>query len=74
MRIAIIGAGNVGGALAAQWHQAGHTVVAGSRDANSPKVQKTLTIEPGIATTGIAEAIRPADVVLIAPLPRSFSH
>ena len=70
MKIAIIGAGNVGGALAARWHQAGHAVVVGSRDATSPTVHKTLTIEPGIATTGIAGPIRPADVVLIATPPQ----
>ena len=40
MTIAIIGAGNVGGALAIQWQKAGHRIIIGARDPASPKTQK----------------------------------
>lgn len=69
MKIAIIGAGNVGGALATQWQKAGHTVVIGARDANSPKVQKIAGAAPSITTLGIAEAVAQSEVVLIATPP-----
>jgi 8-hydroxy-5-deazaflavin:NADPH oxidoreductase len=69
MKIAIIGAGNVGGALAVQWQNAGHSVVIGTRDAGSPKVQKVLATNPHIAVKSVADAANQADVVLIATPP-----
>ncbi len=69
MNIAIIGAGNVGGALATQWYKAGHTVVIGTRDSQSPKVQKVLASTPGISVAGIQEAIHLSDTVLISTPP-----
>ena len=41
MKIAIIGSGNVGGALAQQWIKAGHHVMIGAKFA---KVKKDYTI------------------------------
>ncbi|HQQ78595.1 MAG TPA: NAD(P)-binding domain-containing protein, partial [Thermoanaerobaculia bacterium] len=35
MKIAILGAGNVGGALGTGWARKGHTVVFGTRDAGA---------------------------------------
>lgn len=69
MNIAIIGAGNVGGALAAQWHKAGHQVIIGTRDSQSPKVRKVLEAAPGMAVTSIEEAVRQSEVVLISTPP-----
>ncbi len=42
MRIGILGAGNVGGALARVWTGKGHEVVFGVPDARSERTQKTI--------------------------------
>jgi predicted dinucleotide-binding enzyme len=54
MRIAVIGAGNIGGTLGGKWEQAGHDVVYGVRHPDGPD-QAT----PGQAVVG-------ADVVVLA--------
>lgn len=72
MNIAIIGAGNVGGALAAQWHKAGHQVIIGTRDSQSPKVQKVLEVTPDITVASIEEAVHASDVVLISTPPTAI--
>ena len=41
MKIAIIGAGNVGGTLALGWAKAGHEITIGAKDPNSNKVKKS---------------------------------
>lgn len=67
MNIAIIGAGNVGGALGRSWARAGHTIHYGVRD---PQAAKTTEL---LAATGVnaravapAEAARAAEVVALA--------
>jgi len=70
MKIAIIGAGNVGGALAAQWQKAGHTITIGARDADSPKIQKIRAELPTAAVAAIREAAQAADVILVATPPQ----
>ena len=57
MRIAIIGAGNVGGGLGKAFADVGHDVVFGVRDPDSTKTQAAL------AEIGEAEARQPADAV-----------
>lgn len=58
MKIAIIGAGHVGRALAEGWSLAGHEVVLGARDPS--KAQTDLRVEtPGDAVTG-------AEVIVLA--------
>ena len=42
MKIAIIGAGNVGGALGANWARKGHDIIFGARDPKSEKTQALL--------------------------------
>ncbi len=42
MKLAILGAGNVGGALGKGWAKKGHTVVFGVRAAADPKVTALL--------------------------------
>lgn len=67
MKIAVIGAGNVGGTLGGKWAQAGHEVVFGVRDLESPKVAALLeTIEAGARAEGIARSLRDAEAVLLA--------
>jgi predicted dinucleotide-binding enzyme len=65
MRIAIIGAGNVGGALGTRWTQRGHEVVFGSRDPHSEKMQKLLAAT-GAGAAGIRDAVADAAVVVLA--------
>lgn len=65
MRIAVLGAGNVGGTLGRAWLDAGHEVTFGVRDAGSAK-ERTLESETGAPVTGFGEAVDGADVVVIA--------
>ena len=57
MRIAIIGAGNVGGGLGRALVGVGHEVVFGVRDPDSTRTQATL------AEVGDAEATTPSEAV-----------
>jgi predicted dinucleotide-binding enzyme len=67
MRIAIVGAGNIGGTLGAKWAAAGHSVVFGVRDPQSPKARASLSAAgPGAAVTSVAEALEGAEVVLLS--------
>lgn len=64
MRIAIIGAGNVGGGLAAAATKAGHEVtVAAAHQEHAEKVAETTGAR---AAAGAVEAARDADVVILA--------
>jgi 8-hydroxy-5-deazaflavin:NADPH oxidoreductase len=58
MKIAIIGAGNVGGALGRAWLKSGHEVMFGVRNPSSPKVAALLAAMGGRAVAGcVAEAV-----------------
>lgn len=59
MKIAILGAGNVGTTLGKQFSQAGHTVVYGVRQPDSEKYQALQALKP-------AEAVADAEIVLLA--------
>ncbi len=67
MNIAVIGTGNVGGALGRRWAQAGHDVSFGVRDPQKDRVQ-TLVSELGgkARAINVHEAARRADVVVFA--------
>jgi len=66
MKIAILGAGNVGSTLGKGW-SAHHQIVFGVRDPQAEKVQ-SLLVEIGrqARATAIAEAVEDADVVVLA--------
>jgi len=68
MRIAVIGAGNVGSALASSCTRAGHDVVVASRDASEAEA---LAAEVGCdAAPDTDSAVRDAEVVILAvPYP-----
>ena len=68
MKIAIIGAGNVGGALGAAWaKKAGHDVVFGVRDPKSEKTQALLqTIGSKARAAMVPEAAASADVIVLS--------
>ncbi len=69
MKIAIIGSGNVGGALAQRWVQAGHTVLIG---AQYPLSEKNIRLATRIGEdrfTTIESAAAQCEVILIATPP-----
>ncbi len=67
MKIAIIGAGNVGRALGTNWASKGHEVIFGSRDPHSEKVREVLTAAgPNASAAAIAEAGATAEVIVLA--------
>jgi 8-hydroxy-5-deazaflavin:NADPH oxidoreductase len=55
MKIAVIGAGRIGGTIGGRWEAAGHEVVYGLREPSKKNGAKP-----------IAEALKPADAVLLA--------
>lgn len=69
MRIAIIGAGNVGGGLGSAFAGVGHDVVFGVRDPESTKTLAALADIPDATAADPAEAVRDADVVVVALRP-----
>lgn len=62
MRIAIIGAGNVGRALGAVWHQAGHEIVWNLRDPSDPKYDDL----PGEKLKAVGRGLIKSDVTVLA--------
>ena len=67
MKIAIIGAGNVGGTLGSRWAKNGHTVTFGVRNPGDEKLKKLLSSAGGTARAAtIAEAVQDASVVVLA--------
>lgn len=67
MKIAIIGAGNVGGTLGRRWAAVGHDIVFGVRDPTREKYQGLVMQTAGRGRlAGNAEACAAADAVLLA--------
>ncbi len=73
MRIAIIGAGNVGGSLGQALAAVGHEVVFGVRDPESVKTQVALAAIPDATAVRPGEAVAGADVVVIALRPEAIA-
>lgn len=69
MKIAIIGHGNVGGALAKRWARAGYLCVIGARDPRSDKVIHLIQGVNGISATEVKECVRGAGAILVATPP-----
>lgn len=65
MNIAIIGSGNVGGALAKRFAAAGHSVVFGVRNVNDFK-GNALAAEKNISVNTIADAVNKSEVIVIS--------
>ncbi len=67
MRLAIIGSGNVGGALGRLWAGNGHEVTFGSRDPSGEGVQAAVSAAGSRARAAtVAEAAQGAEVVVLA--------
>ena len=65
MKIAIIGTGNVGGALATKWANAGHQILLGVKDTQNFK-GKVLLNNPNTSVHTIGDAVAEAEVILLA--------
>lgn len=67
MKIAIIGAGNVGGALGKAWAKAGHMILFGVRDPAGGKTKPPLAeIGSGAVSLVIPDAVRQTEIVVLA--------
>ncbi len=66
MKIAIIGHGNVGGALATAWARAGHKILIGTRKTDDAKAKDLITSHPNIEQKPMSMAITESEVILIA--------
>lgn len=67
MKIAIVGAGRVGGTLARSWSRAGHTIIVGSRNPNDEKIAALVAeCGPDAKSAAIEECAREADVIFMA--------
>lgn len=66
MRLAFIGCGNVGGALADRLQRLGHDVTLAAEDASSGSVLKALARNPALAVAPPAKAVAAADAVFLA--------
>jgi 8-hydroxy-5-deazaflavin:NADPH oxidoreductase len=66
MRIAILGAGNVGGALGTAFSAVGHDVVFGVRDPTSAKAHAAVAAANGSRAASPGDAIEGADLIMVA--------
>jgi predicted dinucleotide-binding enzyme len=67
MKIAVLGAGNIGGTLGRKWAVAGHEVMFGARNSSSPKTQAALqSAGENAKVMDMREAISTAEVVLFS--------
>lgn len=65
MKIAIIGTGNVGGALATKWAKCGHEITLGVRDTTNFKGKELLN-NPNTTVDTITQAVKKSEIILIA--------
>jgi 8-hydroxy-5-deazaflavin:NADPH oxidoreductase len=66
MKIAIIGAGNVGAALAGAWSKKGYAIVLGVRQPGKSEVQELVKSLANVSATDIAAAAAASKVVVLA--------
>ncbi len=66
MKIAILGAGHIGGTLGSKWLAAGHPVLFGVRDASSTKTISALEKAKDAKVMDIPAAIRESEVILFS--------
>jgi predicted dinucleotide-binding enzyme len=71
MKIAVIGSGNVGGALAKGWAKAGHEITFGVRNKDEFKGNGLIELRK-IAVASIPDAIKSSEVVVIAAVPQAI--
>ncbi|MEL6987754.1 MAG: NAD(P)-binding domain-containing protein [Bacteroidota bacterium] len=69
MKIAIIGTGNVGGALAGNWSKAGHEILLGVKDPQNFD-NKHLLSNANTSVHTVTEAAQHAHVIVVATPPQ----
>ena len=72
MKIAIIGSGNVGSALAQQFKKAGHTVLVGTKYPMSEKSIKLATMIGEDHSTSVENAAKTCEVIIITTPPEAI--
>jgi predicted dinucleotide-binding enzyme len=72
MKIAIIGSGNVGGALAKTLADASHTISIGVRNTTNFKGKELLSYSPRISAHPIREAVLRSEVIILS-VPSQFA-
>jgi 8-hydroxy-5-deazaflavin:NADPH oxidoreductase len=70
MKIAVIGSGNVGGALAQGWAKAGHEITFGVRNKDEFKGNR-LNGTKNITIATISEAVKKSEVIVISAVPQA---
>jgi predicted dinucleotide-binding enzyme len=70
MKIAVIGSGNVGGALAQGWAKAGHEITFGVRNKDEFKGNR-LNETKNITIASISEAVKKSEVIVISAVPQA---
>jgi len=66
MQIAIIGAGNVGGALGKGWASAGHAITYGVPDPSEARHRATAEAAGGSRLLPVPQAVQGADAIVLA--------
>jgi predicted dinucleotide-binding enzyme len=66
MRIAILGAGSVGGALGQGWSRVGHRIVYGVPNPKDPKHAAVARAAGGADVTGVGQAVNGAEAIVLA--------
>jgi predicted dinucleotide-binding enzyme len=66
MQIAIIGAGNVGGALGKAWARTGHAITYGVPDPSDEKHRATAEAAGGAGLFSVGQAVQRADAIVLA--------
>jgi hypothetical protein len=66
MKIAIIGAGNVGGALASGWANAGHDVILGVRNLDDSEIKALVAANKNMSVQSVNDAAKEAEVILVS--------
>ena len=68
-RIAVLGAGNIGGTLGRKWVAAGHTVTFGVRDPQSSDAQSLRSLSGTVTVGTVADALSTAPQIVVMALP-----
>ena len=67
MKVTVLGSGNIGGTLSKKWAAAGHEVMVGVRDVNSPKARAVLGAGArNLSLAAMGQAIAFGEVIVFA--------
>jgi len=67
LRVAVLGAGNIGGTLGKKWATAGHTVAFGVANPNGDKAQAVRAeLSDRVSIGSVADELASADIILMA--------